>query len=138
MTLYHPGKYIWDFWFVRREDEYHLFYLQAPRTPHNPALRHEHASVGHAVSRDLVHWNILPDAVQAGEAGAWDDRAVWTGCVVERQGTFYLFYTGLNNSENGKVQRIGLAQSQDLIHWKRYKDNPVLEADPRWYEKLDD
>jgi beta-fructofuranosidase len=32
------------------------------------------------------------------------------------------------------VQRVGLATSEDLVAWAR--QGPVLEADPRWYEKL--
>jgi beta-fructofuranosidase len=35
------------------------------------------------------------------------------------------------------TQRIGLATSTDLIHWDKHPDNPLLEADPRFYEQLD-
>jgi beta-fructofuranosidase len=34
------------------------------------------------------------------------------------------------------VQRVGLAESDDLVHWRKH-DHPVLEADHRWYETLD-
>ena len=40
-------------------------------------------------------------------------------------------------SKQGKVQRIGLATSSDLISWTKHGANPVLVADGRWYERLD-
>ena len=48
-----------------------------------------------------------------------------------------MFYTGSTREEEGLIQRIGLATSSDLITWTKYEGNPVLEADPRWYEQLD-
>ena len=48
-----------------------------------------------------------------------------------------MLYTGINRSEQGLIQRIGLAVSDDLISWEKHPANPVLEADPRWYEFLD-
>lgn len=135
MALLLSDRYIWDFWTIRHGDVYHVFYLQAPRTPHDPELRHASASVGHAVSDDLTHWEVLPDALLPGPAGAWDDRAIWTGSVVEKAGSYYMFYTSTSRAEQGKVQRIGLATSQDLIHWQRHPANPIIEADPEWYEK---
>ena len=35
------------------------------------------------------------------------------------------------------MQRIGLATSGDLIRWEKHPENPLLVADPRWYELLD-
>ena len=35
------------------------------------------------------------------------------------------------------IQRIGMATSTDLSHWERHPANPLIEADQRWYEKLD-
>jgi beta-fructofuranosidase len=55
--------------------------------------------------------------------------------VLRHGGRWYQFYTGLSAAEDGAVQRIGLATSDDLVRWHRL-DQPVLEADPRWYEKL--
>jgi beta-fructofuranosidase len=47
-----------------------------------------------------------------------------------------MFYTGTNRAEGGRVQRVGLATSADLLTWHRHGDKPLLEADPRWYEIL--
>ncbi len=32
------------------------------------------------------------------------------------------------------MQRIGVATSADLLTWTKHAGNPVLDADPRWYE----
>jgi len=138
MTLYLIDKYVWDFWTFRKGDLHHIFYLQAPRTPNDPDLRHACASVGHAISPDLIRWELMPDALHPGQPGSWDDRAIWTGCVLEKDNLYYMFYTSSSYSDGGKTQRIGLATSEDLINWKRHPANPVLEADPQWYEKIGD
>jgi beta-fructofuranosidase len=130
-------KWVWDHWMVDTGSEYHIFYLQAPRSLGDPDLRHQHARTGHAVSTDLVRWEILPDALDAGAPGAWDDRATWTGSIVRKGDTWYCFYTGSCNAEKGLIQRVGLATSTDLITWERYGDRPLIEADARWYETLD-
>jgi beta-fructofuranosidase len=137
MALRLRDKWVWDFWLARNGSEHHLFFLQAPRTLGDPLLRHHHASIGHAVSLDLQRWRVLPDAVRPGMPGSWDDLATWTGSVIERDGRWYMLYTGTSRSEHGLIQRIGLATSDDLLCWTKHPKNPVIEADGRWYELLD-
>jgi len=137
MTLHLEDKWIWDFWFARDDDHFHVFYLQAPKSVGDPEQRHWHVSIGHALSRDLRNWELLPDAIHPGKPSDWDDYTTWTGSVIQRQDLWYMFYTGTNREENGLVQRIGVATSRDLIHWGKYAGNPVMEVDTRWYEQLD-
>jgi beta-fructofuranosidase len=134
---------LWDFWVVRDGPSFHVFYLQAPRSLGDPDLRHWHASIGHAVSRDLRHWDVLPDALGPGEPGAWDDYTVWTGSIEPQSSPsgapldgWRLLYTGTARGSGGLVQRIGMATSDDLVHWSRHAANPVLEPDHRLYESL--
>ena len=140
MVFIPEQHYLWDFWLVSpREWEdkhapYHLYYLQAPRALDDANKRHAVATVGHAVSYDLQHWEPRGTALAAGQAGSWDDRAIWTGSVIVRDGLAYMFYTGTSNAEQGHVQRIGLALSTDLTHWQRYTDHPLVDLDTRWYE----
>jgi beta-fructofuranosidase len=54
--------------------------------------------------------------------------------VSEHEGTFHMLYTALSRAEDGHVQRTGHATSPDLITWTKDANNPVAEADPRWYE----
>ncbi|MFF1607640.1 glycosyl hydrolase family 32 [Amycolatopsis sp. NPDC058278] len=134
-----PDSWVWDFWFADDGDRYHLFFLYASRALHDPEARHYRASIGHAVSADLVHWTRIEDALVRADAPAFDDLATWTGSVVRHpDGTWFLFYTGATRAPGGKnVQRIGYATSPDLVTWQRAPENPVLAADPRWYETLD-
>ena len=138
MTLRLVDKWIWDFWFARDGEAIHIFYLQAPRSLGDANIRHWHTSIGHAVSNDLIHWEVLPDALTPSKAeGTWDDYTTWTGSIIKQSSTWFMFYTGTKRSENGKIQRIGLATSDDLIHWKKHAGNPIMEIDPQWYELLD-
>ena len=128
-----PDQYVWDFWTVQDQGVTHLFYLSAPRSLPDPEMRHANARCGHAVSRDLVHWTQLPIALEPGAAGSWDDRAIWTGSVCRAGDRWAMLYTGTNWAEDGKIQRVGLAWSDDLISWNKDPANPVIEADPSRY-----
>lgn len=133
-------SWVWDYWFADDGDQYHLFFLYASKALLDPEDRHYRASIGHAVSRNLEQWTRVEDALVRGEPGDFDDLATWTGSVVrDDSGLWYMFYTGSRLAAGGKnVQRIGFATSPDLITWTKSPQNPVLEADSNWYEKLDD
>lgn len=136
-----PEAWVWDFWLVEPSESpdgsYHIFFLYASRSLHHPDRRHRRASIGHAVSADLIHWTRVADALVRSDAPAFDDVATWTGSVVLGPGsTWFMFYTGVSETDLGLVQRIGFATSTDLIHWDKHPANPVVVADPRWYEKL--
>ncbi len=136
MPLAVADSWVWDFWLIEHEGRYHAFFLKAPRALGDPELRHWNVSIGHAVSGDLRSWEYLPDALSPGPGGRWDDCSTWSGSVIEHDGVWYLFYTGTSRAEKGRIQRIGVATSPDLIAWTRV-DGPILEADPRWYETMD-
>lgn len=134
-----PDAWVWDSWCLDDGQEYHLFFLFASRALLDPARRHFRSSIGHAVSTDLRTWKRLPDALVRGEPGDFDDLAVWTGSVIAHPaGGWALFYTGATRTAAGVVQSIGIARSKDLTVWERVAKNPVLQADPRWYETLAD
>ena len=112
-----PG-HVWDtipFWW---HGEFHLFFLNQ-------------AKWSHARTSDFVNWEKLPDAILAGGM----DAACWTGSVIEKDGTFYLFYTGKNgkNHQDPKAdQKVKLATSKDLIHFEKRPDF-TLYADGKFY-----
>lgn len=136
MTLLLPDRIAWDFWFSpkRTDRPYRMFHLDAPRALPDPEDRHWIATIGHAESDDLQTWRRIGTALDRGEPGAWDDRAIWTGCAIEHDGVHYLFYTALSSTDASPIQRVGVATSHDLKTWQRHPANPILTADPRWYE----
>src|SRR3954447_12399113 len=137
--LHLPDAWTWDFWVADTGTEYHLFFLYASRALHDPDRRHVRASIGHAVSTDLIRWHRLADALVRGDRPSFDDLATWTGSVLRApDGSWLMFYTGATERGSALIQSIGLATSTDLITWHKSPANPVLTADPRWYERSGD
>ncbi|MEN8234074.1 MAG: family 43 glycosylhydrolase [Actinomycetota bacterium] len=137
MALEIPDRWVWDFWLARDCDEWHAFFLHAPKSPGDMEARNRNARIGHAVSRDLRSWDRVIDPFPAGPAGEWDDLANWTGSIVRAGNEWWMFYTGVSTVDEGKVQRIGAAVSSDLRAWEKVSQNPLSEAGSCWYEKLD-
>jgi beta-fructofuranosidase len=135
MVIRLHDKWVWDFWFAQEGPDYHIFYLQALRSLREESRRHWNVSVGHAVSQDLSHWEILPDVLKPShKTGTWDNYTTWTGSIIKHEGLWHMLYTGTNREENGKIQRIGLAVSPDLMTWARYSEQAVIIANAQWYE----
>ncbi len=130
---YRPnGMAMWDTWYIEHQGSAHAYYLQrlSPGSTRSPA---DADWLGHAISDNLLQWRECPLALGPGEAGTLDELQPWTGCVIEHDGTFYLYYTMRSTRGNGFGQHIGLATSHDLYHWERFSGNPVISPDPRWY-----
>lgn len=113
---------------VYHKGEYHLFYQFNPF-----GNRWGHMSWGHAVSKDLVHWQHLPLAIPEEK-----DTMIFSGsCVVDINNTsgfatkpgevpLVAIYTG---HIEGKSQSQHLAYSlDDGRTWTKYNANPVLDA----------
>jgi len=132
-----PDAWMWDFWLADDGELYHLFFLYASRALKNPEARHLRASIGHAISTDLTNWRRTDDALVRSDPPAFDDVATWTGSIGKHpDGTWFLFYTGGSRTGSRLAQTIGYATSSDLISWTKNPGNPVVKADPRWYETL--
>lgn len=138
MTFALTDRWVWDSW-VARADDYHLYFLQAPKSLGDPEHRHRNATIGHAVSRDLVTWTEVGGALASGAQDAIDATATWTGSVIRHpDGSWRMFYTGarfLAEGESANVQTIACARSDDLVDWQKLPA-VAISADPRWYEVL--
>lgn len=113
-----------EFAFVRDDDGlFHLFYMR-----HNMYAENEDTEkdIGHAISTDLMHWTQL-DSVLMVQPGTWDSSHVWAPTIIRDGPTWYMFYAGVANQPFpwNWYQRIGVATSTDLMHWRHY-DEPVL------------
>ncbi|MFN8525946.1 MAG: hypothetical protein U0821_22830 [Chloroflexota bacterium] len=108
-------------------EQIHLFHLTLPN----------HDVVQHVVSDDGLAWRALPAAIRTSDPGEGpDDDMIYTMSVTEHGGTYYMVYTALGRAEAGRIQRVAVATSGDLIRWTKHPGNPVAEADPRWYEAV--
>lgn len=111
---------------------FHLFHLVLPN----------HDFIAHAVSENGLNWRRVKNAIYVGEPGAWDDDMLWTMHVSpdpENKGHWRMFYTGLSRREYGRVQRVGLATSDDLLNWSRVEGNGYpLEISGEHYESSAD
>lgn len=137
MGLRLPDRWIWDSWYAWDGDTCHVFYLCASRGLYDPIRRHRNTNIGHAFSTDLVNWQALPDALSPSESPAFDSWTTWTGSVVrDEDGKWWMFYTGTSRENQGRIQTIGAAVSDDLISWQKVDNQPLVSASDRWYENL--
>lgn len=115
-----PGLSLIDHSFVEKDGVMHVFYNRG-FIGFEWDTRYVD-TIGHATTTDFVHWDIHPPCLSA-ERGGPDDYQTWSPGVVERDGTYYMYYTGVNIHV---AQTICLAISKDLFHWEKYEGNPVL------------
>ncbi|KMS72960.1 glycosyl hydrolase family 32 [Streptomyces viridochromogenes] len=123
------------------QGEYHLFYQYNPNGNSWGDM-----SWGHAVSKDLVHWEELPLALSHdGEemvfsGSAVVDRDNTTGFGTKKNPAMVAIYTSYNKATG--VQAQSLAYSTDRGRtWTKYQGNPVIDIgskdfrDPKvqWY-----
>ncbi len=80
--------------------------------------------IGLARSPDGRRWRKEPlPVLEPGPRGSWDERGVADPYVLTRSGIFYLYYLGQNRA---RQQQLGLARSDDGLHWTKLRSNPVI------------
>lgn len=111
------------------ESEYHLFYQ------HNPFEREwENMTWGHAVSRDLVHWQELAPALHPDHLGTMFSGSA----VIDYNNT-----SGWGEKDNPAMVAIytadGTRQTQCVAYsldkgrtWTKYEGNPVIDSGEKW------
>ena len=109
--------------------EYHLFYQYNPFGD-----VWGHMSWGHAVSKDLLHWNELPvaipekDGVMIFTGSIVVDRKNSSGFCLPKAECLVAVYTGYSEVAGGFRQNQNLAWSRDDGRtWTQYAGNPVLD-----------
>jgi predicted GH43/DUF377 family glycosyl hydrolase len=80
--------------------------------------------VGLARSSDGKNWRKEAEPVLGlGPYMSWDERAVADPFVFETNGWLYLYYLGQNRAA---LQQLGVARSQDGVHWQKLRSNPIV------------
>lgn len=102
---------------LRHGDTYYLYYS---------GRKGMAKSIGLATSKDLMHWTKHPgNPVIEGRADAWDRvLSTYPAPPFERGGRYYMLYRGMAGLYHD--QGAGLAVSDDLVHWQRAQDGPVI------------
>lgn len=81
--------------------------------------------IGLARSADAKRWTrhegpVLP----RGPRGSWDERGAADPYVIRAGSMFYMYYLG---QDRARRQRLGVARSDDGVHWQKLRSNPILE-----------
>lgn len=115
------------------EGEYHLFFQ------HNPFEREwENMSWGHAVSRDLVHWEELPVALHPDKLGtmfsgsAVIDHNNTSGFGKPGKPAMVALYT--TDTPDRQVQCVAYSLDKGRT-WTKYGGNPVIDSKEKWNSK---
>ncbi len=108
---------------------YHLFYQYNPYATAWAAMHW-----GHAVSKDLLHWEYLPAALAPDEP--YDDKSgCFSGSAIELpDGHQLLIYTGVGAGRRKPDGRMGDRQTQclavgDGADYVKYEENPVIGSE---------
>nr|BAL70275.1 endo-inulinase [Microbulbifer sp. JAM-3301]BAL70278.1 endo-inulinase [Microbulbifer sp. JAM-3301] len=113
---------------VKVGDLWHLFYQRTPNGPYKTQMHW-----GHMVSRDLLRWENLPDALwpelQDDEFG-FDMKGIWSGDVIYEGGRAFAYYTSVNHGDRLGAANPGvsMAVSEDpeLRHWRKL--GPIINT----------
>jgi fructan beta-fructosidase len=112
------------------DGEYHLFYQHDPFDEQGAGNTYW----GHAVSKDLVHWTELPDAIYPeGRDEIWSGSAVvdhddTAGFQNGQEKSIIAMFTDVHPTGEARWDAAqGIAVSNDRGRtWTKYKNNPVL------------
>ena len=89
-------------------------------------------AIGMAKTKDPIKGPfemIASPLLSAGAQGEWDEGGCFYPKVVKYKNQYLMFYDGYN--EKG-IEKLGLALSTDLYHWKKYGSQPVLNGHQGW------
>jgi len=85
------------------------------------------ADVWLATSKDLKIWtNVQDEPVLNSGPEAYDQFAVAFNQVIKYKGLYYAYYHA-SAFKDWREWTTNVAVSKDLIHWKKYKANPILK-----------
>jgi len=133
--IYRPAepRSLWGFWTIEWNGDFHIFYDEDINADYDVlSWQKTHDHVGHAVSKDLVHWEARPSLCVRGKAGEWNEMVVGnmkTGCIARYEDKFYMFV----GAQKDGVQVMGLWISDDLENWEQHSDNPILKPAGPYY-----
>jgi hypothetical protein len=119
-----PDSLTHDPWFLNIDGKVHLFHLDGP---------------WHASSADCVNWQVKKNLDFQHQNLPYLCSEPWTGCAMYHEGKIFLFWTSNQWINNRFCNSICLAISEDGGEtFKQHQSNPIIKADPRWYDTESD
>lgn len=91
--------------------------------------------IGLAKGRSLFNLKRIQKqpVLDLGKKGAWDDKSISDPRVFKYNRRYLMFYSGINTDG---IERVGLAVSSDLVKWKKYDKNPILDVSKKGWDSL--
>jgi len=87
----------------------------------------EDAGVWAARSNDLAVWTkVREEPVLAPGPDDYDRQMIALNQVIQVDGRFYAYYHGTGSPQNPRIWATCIAVSSDLVHWSKYRHNPLL------------
>ena len=108
---------------IHWKGKYHLFFQYNP-----DGAWHANMHWGHAISDDLIRWTELPPAI-APTPDSPDLGGIFSGCMVDDNGTPTAIYTGVNADYSVQVQCLARG-SDDLMQWQKRPQAILSEVPP--------
>src|SRR5690606_10265229 len=103
------------------QEQYFLFF--ATRDPKGEIQMQGVAVAPKGTDFSKAHWKLAHDGPILKPELPWEGSCIEAASVIEKDNTLYMFYAG---SYNNDPQQIGLAKSEDGVHWKRVVQEPFL------------
>jgi hypothetical protein len=121
-TIRIPGYFVWEpSRPIKHDGTWHLYFMAWPAAGQGLV----DSVVMHATSPDLGTWTVQGVALEPSPS-SWDHVAVHTPQVIERDGRYYLFYTG-TGGEGGDPRQLGVAVADDPAGpWTKSPHNPIV------------
>jgi beta-xylosidase len=117
------------------DDEYFVWYSRTPHTQSGYT-----ASIWYATSTDGHAWVERGEALPKGDAGSFDEHAVFTPTILCANGMYHLFYTAVPKPFDEHTRTaIGVASAHSPHGpWARSDGNPVLRPsdDPDEFDSM--
>lgn len=89
-----------------------------------------------ATSKNLLHWQ-RKGAILPAYKGTWNEKWTKSGAIVPQKvnGRWWMYYLGTRKDSDGVLRDyMGVASSEDLLHWKDATDKPVLDRRPNAFD----
>lgn len=86
-----------------------------------------------AISDDLESWKKEKSPIDSGKnKNEWDSDFIAHPFIFKDGKKFYMLYDG--SKKGNWLEEIGLAESHDLLNWKKYEKNPIFKVGKNWWE----